>query len=105
THSSRTETDQQAMLYAEEDAFLTLQAGVTTAQSVGAALDGDLRNWIARGMLPGPRILTSLRPVNVNTGTPEQIRAFIYKMIADGADVIKIFATKSGSPMDGAQTM
>src|SRR6185295_2501609 len=61
--------------------------------------------WIARGMIPGPRILTSLRPVNANTGTPDQIRAFVDKMIADGADVIKIFATKSGSPMDGAQTM
>src|SRR5262245_527980 len=105
THSSRTETDQQAMLYAVENAYVTLLGGVTTVQSVGAALDGDLRNWIARGMLPGPRILTSLRPVNVNTGTPEQIRAFIDKVVEDGADVIKIFATKGGSPMDGAQTM
>jgi imidazolonepropionase-like amidohydrolase len=105
THSSRTETEQQAMLYAVENAYVTLLGGVTTVQSVGAPLDGDLRNWVARGMLPGPRILTSLRPVNVNTGTPEQIRAFIDKVVEDGADVIKIFATKGGSPMDGAQTM
>jgi imidazolonepropionase-like amidohydrolase len=105
THSSRTETDQQAMLYAVENAYVTLLGGVTTVQSVGAPLDGDLRNWVARGMLPGPRILTSLRPVNVNTGTPEQIRAFIDKVVEDGTDVIKVFATKGGSPMDGAQTM
>src|ERR1041385_2477133 len=108
THNSvsgKGETPQQAMLYATENAYITLQGGVTTIQSVGAPLDGDLRNWIARGMLPGPRILTSLRPVNVNTGPPDQIRAFIDKVVSDGADVIKIFATKSGSPMDGAQTM
>jgi len=105
THSSMNETPQQAMLYAVENAYVTLMGGVTTVQSVGAPLDKDLRDWIARGMIPGPQILTSLRPVNVTTGNPDEIRAFVDKVVADGADVIKIFATKSGSPMDGAQTM
>ena len=48
---------------------------------------------IARGVIPGPRILTSLRPVNERTGTPAQIREFVDKVIADGADLIKVFAT------------
>ena len=98
------ETPQQAMLYAVENAFVTLMGGVTTVQSVGAPLDGDLRDWIARGSIPGPRILTSLRPVNERTGTPAQIREFVDRVVADGADVIKIYAT-SGIQDGGAQTM
>jgi imidazolonepropionase-like amidohydrolase len=93
--SSRGETPEQTMLYAVENAYKVLMAGFTTVQSVGAPGDRDLRNAIARGTIPGPRLLTSLRPVNETTGTPEQIRAFVRQVVADGADLIKIFATKS----------
>jgi imidazolonepropionase-like amidohydrolase len=40
-------------------------------------------------------VLTSLSAITENTGTPEQIRAAVRKMAADGADVIKMFATRS----------
>jgi len=93
--SAKGETPEQTMLYAVENAYNVLMAGFTTVQSVGAPGDRDLRNAIARGTIPGPRVLTSLRPVNETTGTPEQIRAFVRKVVADGADLIKIFATKS----------
>src|SRR5256712_5423055 len=93
--SAKDETAQQTMHYAVENAYNVLMAGFTTVQSVGAPLDRDLRNAIARGTIPGPRLLTSLRPVNETTGTPEQIRAFVRQVVADGADLIKIFATKS----------
>ncbi|HYR92122.1 MAG TPA: amidohydrolase family protein [Terriglobia bacterium] len=89
------ETPEQTMLYAVENAYNVLMAGFTTVQSVGSPGDRDLRNAIARGTIPGPRLLTSLRPVNETTGTPEQIRAFVRQVVADGADLIKIFATKS----------
>ena len=79
-------------------------AGFTTIQSPGAELDKDLRDWIAEGRVPGPRILTSLRAVTDQTGNPSQIRAFIRKAIADGADFVKIFATASIRE-GGAQTM
>ena len=92
---SRDETPEQTMLYAVENAYNVLMAGFTTVQSVGSPGDRDLRNAIARGTIPGPRLLTSLRPVNETTGTPEQIRAFVRQVVADGADLIKIFATKS----------
>src|SRR2546421_10704 len=82
---------QQSMLYAVENAYNVLMAGFTTAQSVGAPLDRDLRDAIARGTIPGPRLLTSLRPVNETTGTPEQIRKFVRDVAAEGADLIKIF--------------
>jgi imidazolonepropionase-like amidohydrolase len=98
------ETPQQAMLYAAENAYKTFMAGFTTIQSPGAELDKDLRDWIAEGRIPGPRILTSLRAVTDQTGNPSQIRAFIRKAIADGADFVKIFATASIRE-GGAQTM
>src|SRR5262249_32245459 len=98
------ETPQQAMLYAAENAYKTFMAGFTTIQSPGAELDKDLRDWIAEGRIPGPRILTSLRAVTDRTGSPLQIRAFIRKAIADGADFVKIFASASIRE-GGAQTM
>ena len=98
------ETPQQAMLYAMENAYTTFMAGFTTIQSPGAELDKDLRDWIADGRIPGPRILTSLRAVTDQTGDPSTIRAFVRKAIADGADFVKIFATASIRD-GGAQTM
>ena len=98
------ETPQQAMLYAMENAYKTFMAGFTTVQSPGAELDKDLRDWIAEGRIPGPRILTSLRAVTDQTGDPSQIRTFVRKAIADGADFVKIFATASIRD-GGAQTM
>jgi len=104
-HTAATpETPQQAMLYAAENAYKTFLAGFTTVQSPGAELDKDLRDWIDDGRLPGPRILTSLRAIYDTTGTPDQIRAFVRKAIADGADFVKVFAT--GSIREGGlQTM
>ena len=98
------ETPQQSMLYSVENAWVTLMAGFTTIQSIGSPSDVDLRAAIARGIVPGPRLLTSIRPVNENTGTPAEIRAFVRKVKADGADLLKMFASKS-SREGGTQTM
>jgi imidazolonepropionase-like amidohydrolase len=88
-------TPQQAALYAAANLYATLMGGFTTVQSVGAELDGDLRAQIAAGAIAGPRLLTSLRQINENTGNPERIREYVRKMKADGADVVKLFATAS----------
>jgi imidazolonepropionase-like amidohydrolase len=61
------ETSGQAMLYAVENAYKTLIAGFTTVQSLGNPLDRNLRDWIARGVILGPRILTSIRPITNKT--------------------------------------
>jgi imidazolonepropionase-like amidohydrolase len=98
------ETPEQSALYAEGNAYATLMGGFTTVQSVGSAIDGDLRDLINAGVIPGPRILTSLRAVTENTGDPEKIRAYVRKMKEDGADVIKLFATASIRD-GGKQTM
>jgi imidazolonepropionase-like amidohydrolase len=102
--ASAGETPQQSILYAAENAYVTLMAGFTTVQSIGSPSDVDVREAISRGVMPGPRLLTSIRPVDENTGTPEQIRAFVRKNKADGADLIKLFASKSIRE-GGAQTM
>jgi imidazolonepropionase-like amidohydrolase len=98
------ETPQQSALYAVENAYLTLLGGFTTVQSPGAELDKDLRDSIAEGNVPGPRILSSFRAITDKTGTPDQIRAFVRQAVADGADFIKLFATSSIRD-GGAQTM
>lgn len=98
------ESAQEAALYAAANAYAMLMGGFTTVQSLGSAIDGDVRDLVNAGVLPGPRILTSLRAVNENTGDPEKIRDYVRKMKADGADVIKLFATKSIRD-GGAQSM
>jgi imidazolonepropionase-like amidohydrolase len=91
-------------LYGAENAYTTLSAGFTTIQSPGSPSDVDLREAIARGVLPGPRILTSIRQLNERSGTPAEIREKVRQLKADGADVVKIFA--SASIRDGGkQTM
>ena len=89
------ETAPESMLYAAENAYAMLNSGFTTTQSLGSLFDRDLRDAIARGILPGPRLLTLIVPVREDTGTPDQIRQFVRKVVADGADVVKIFASKS----------
>jgi imidazolonepropionase-like amidohydrolase len=92
------ETPEQAALAAESNAWLTLMDGFTTVQSVGSPEDKPLRDMINRGAIPGPRILTAIRPLfgrGDATGTPEQIRAYIDKDSDNGADLIKVFASKS----------
>jgi imidazolonepropionase-like amidohydrolase len=99
-------TTQEAAYEAASNAWLTLMAGFTTVQSVGSPADVPLRESIARGMLPGPRILTAIEPLfgrGEATGTPDEIRAFVRRQKEAGADVIKIFA--SGGMSRGAMTL
>jgi imidazolonepropionase-like amidohydrolase len=91
-------TAEEVAYQVASNAWVTLQAGFTTVQSVGSPADLPLRNAIAKGDLPGPRILTSVEPLmgqGEKSGTPEQIRAFVRKQKEAGADLIKIFANYS----------
>ena len=86
---------QTAALNAAGNAQRMLQAGFTTVQSVGGMEDKAVRDAINLGVLAGPRVLTSLGSLNENTGSPDSIRAAVRRFKANGADVIKIFASKS----------
>ena len=98
------DTPAQSMLSAAANAYATLQAGFTTIQSVGSPSDADLREWIATQGLPGPRILTSLEPLIDRSGGPDSLRALVRQRKAQGADVIKLFASASIRE-GGQQTM
>jgi imidazolonepropionase-like amidohydrolase len=103
-YQARPGTPAEEILYSAENAYVTLMAGFTTIQSPGQANDVELRDAIARGVLPGPRVLTSIRQLNERSGTPDEIRELVRQLKKDGADVIKIFA--SASIRDGGkQTM
>ena len=98
------DTPIESMLSAAGNAYATLEAGFTTIQSPGSLEDKDLREWIAMGSIPGPRVLTSLTPFTSTRPTPDSLRALVRQRKAQGADVIKIFA--SASIRDGgAQTL
>jgi hypothetical protein len=56
-------TTQEDAYQAASNAWVTLMAGFTTVQSVGAPNDIPLRDAIAKGILPGPRILTANEPL------------------------------------------
>ncbi len=84
-------------LHWEANAWATLRAGFTTVQSVGEPENRVVRDAIARGLVPGPRVLTSLGSLNERTGggSPDALRAAVRRFRERGADVIKIFASKS----------
>jgi imidazolonepropionase-like amidohydrolase len=101
------ETPSQGAIAAAGNAYETLMSGVTTLQSPGSAEDKDLRDAINRGAVPGPRILTSLG--SISGGEPDSIRQRVRAFKARGADVIKIFASRSiregGGPTMTAQQL
>ena len=98
------DTPVESMLSMAGNAYATLMGGFTTIQSPGDPADKDLREWIATGQIPGPRVLTSLQPFSNPRTPPDSLRALVRARKAQGADVIKIFA--SASIRDGgAQTL
>ena len=94
-NENKSESPETYALYAAENAYKTLMGGITTVQSLGAEVDKPLRDAIARGTLPGPRILTAYDPIADEKLTPDQMRAAVQKLAADGADVVKVFASLS----------
>lgn len=103
-NGGRGESPAKSTLRAVDNAIVTLNAGFTTIQSPGQMADKDLRDAIARGIIPGPRILTSLQPLTENSGPPDKLRELVRQRKEQGADFIKIFASKSIRE-GGAQTM
>lgn len=109
---NRGETPEDRIKAGEENARVTVMNGFTTVQSVGEALDLELRKRLQDENLPGPRILTSVRQLNQYSGTPrvqrgaagsaprplatpEQLREAVREAKSAGADLIKLFASAS----------
>jgi imidazolonepropionase-like amidohydrolase len=102
--AGRDEPASEASWHVVENAVATLDAGFTTIQSPGAMEDKDLRDAIARGVFPGPRILTSLEALTETSGDAAKLRELVRERKQQGADLIKIFASKSIRE-GGAQTL
>ena len=98
------EKPEEVVLYDAENAWLTLQGGFTTVQSVGSQSDRFVRDRVNLGRLPGPRILTSVRQITKDSGNPDALRALVRQTKSERADLIKLFAT-AGLGAGGAQTM
>ncbi len=95
SNEGENETPEEYALAAEGNAYRTLLGGITTVQSLGAPIDVPLRDAIARGEVPGPRILTAIHPIYDPKLTPDEIRERVRTLHDEGADVVKIFASKS----------
>ena len=98
--TGRIATDQEppseAAMGIAQAAWDSLMGGFTTVQSVGDPAERPLRDAIRDHGFPGPRVLTSLAPIEGTPArTPEQLRALVRARKADGADLIKIFASSS----------
>lgn len=77
-------------------AWETLLGGFTTVQTVGDPMEKPVRDAIRDHGFPGPRTLSSLGWVEPDsTTTPEQLRAMVRERKAQGADLVKIFASTS----------
>lgn len=98
------DSEQTATLNVIGNAQRMLQAGFTTVQSVGGMEDKAVRDAINRGVIAGPRVLTSLGSLSETAGSPDSVRAIVRRFHDNGADVIKIFASKSIRD-GGVQTM
>jgi imidazolonepropionase-like amidohydrolase len=87
------ESPESLALYVAENAYVTLLSGVTTVQSMGARVDGPVRDALERGALPGPRLLTTYEWIT--EGTEQELRAAVRERVGAGADAVKIFASRS----------
>ena len=92
-YPARNETPEQRRAAIEKNLLDTLNAGFTTIQNLGNAGDKAFRDEIAAGTLKGPRVITSMG--QIQRGTPDELRARVRELKANGADVIKIFASES----------
>ncbi len=101
-YPARNETPEQRRAAIEKNLLDTLHAGFTTIQNLGNAGDKAFRDEIAAGTLKGPRVITSLG--QINRGTPDELRQRVRDLKANGADVVKIFASES-IRTGGAPTM
>lgn len=97
-------TAEESTYQTASNAWITLLGGFTTIQTMSQAI--ALRDAIAKGLLPGPRIFSiveSLTGRGPETGTPDELRAYVRKQKEAGADLIKLYA--SGGMLSGAKTL
>lgn len=108
--------DRTLMAAMEERARQFLHSGVTTVRDLGdrGRLTLRLREAIACGAVPGPRIVAATTPLTTKGGHcwflggevngEDEIRALVRRNAELGADVIKVMATGGGLTHGGPAT-
>ncbi|MDP9467370.1 MAG: amidohydrolase family protein [Chloroflexota bacterium] len=103
------DSDRLMALAAARNARAHLLSGVTTARDNGARnhLGFDIRLAIERGYFEGPRLLVAGRPITCTGGHfgwcgeeadgEEAIREAVRRLVAEGADHIKLMASGGGT--------
>jgi imidazolonepropionase-like amidohydrolase len=97
-------TAEESAYRTASNAWVTLLGGFTTVQTMSQAV--ALRDAIEQGLLPGPRVLTVVEALagrGEQTGTPDELRAYVRKQKEAGANLIKIYA--SGGMTRGSKTL
>ncbi len=104
-----TDSDELMLLAGADNARRHLHAGVTTARDNGSrnGLGTLLREGIRRGVVPGPRLLVSGRPVTKPGGhfhfcngvadDEDDVRKAVAQLVEEGVDHIKIMASGGGT--------
>src|SRR5579871_1117667 len=99
------ESDNHALLRMTAHAAAMLSAGITTTRDLGCRshLDLDVRQAIAEGTIPGPRLLCVGKPITITGGHCHflggeadgelAVRQAVRRQHKAGVDWIKIFAT------------
>lgn len=107
--------DELLLLQAQANAELALLSGVTTMRDCGGkgSLTFRLREAIRRGIVRGPRLILSGRPLTITGGHchyfggevdgPEGMRQSARQVLKEGADFVKIMASGGGTPGTYAQ--
>jgi imidazolonepropionase-like amidohydrolase len=89
------ETPAEASAAVQENMRATLHAGFTTVVSPGSPRDAPYREAVRQGLVPGPRILSSLGQLQPGNRAPAELRRIIGEYKSAGADLVKIFAAAS----------
>jgi len=104
---ARQESDSMTILRAARCARVALEAGVTTTRDAGAPrqLNFALRDAIAAGLIPGPRLLAPGGAITITGGHGmlfgvevdgiDRLQTAVRQQMRDGADVVKIVASEA----------
>ena len=111
------EPNEPALMRAAHAVGLALRSGITTMRDLGSKNEVvfAVRDAIATGVIPGPRLLASGAPITRTmdhcwfwggeADTPESVRAMAQAHVDQGADVLKVMAsggnfTPTSNPRD-----
>jgi imidazolonepropionase-like amidohydrolase len=100
-------SDAEIVLASAGHAALALRSGVTTARGAGSIrnLEVVLRDAIAAGQVPGPRLIVAGTAVGITGGHghafgleadgPDALVSATRRVVRDGADVVKVVASEA----------